>query len=60
MSVELQRTSRRNFEPSIGVMDVMRFACCLFVAILCSLGVAASASADDVLVLGHDGQDPAR
>ncbi len=34
----------------------MRFACCLFVGILCSLGAAASASADDVLVLGHDGK----
>lgn len=56
MSLELQRTSRRNFEPSIGVMGVMRFACCLSVGILCSLGAAASASADDVLVLGHDGK----
>jgi hypothetical protein len=34
----------------------MRFACCLFVGILCSVGVAASASADDVLVLGRDGK----
>jgi hypothetical protein len=32
----------------------MRFACCLFVAILCSLG-AAPAFADDVVVLGRDG-----
>src|SRR6185295_12664090 len=55
MSWELQRTSRRNFEPSIGVLGVMRFACCLFVGMLCSLSAAASASADDVLVLGRDG-----
>ncbi len=34
----------------------MRFACCLFVGILCSLSAAASASASDVLVLGRDGQ----
>jgi hypothetical protein len=32
----------------------MRFACCLFVVIVCSLG-AAPAFADDVVVLGRDG-----
>ena len=41
-------------------MGVMRIACCLFVAILCSLVGAASASADDVLVLGKDGKAPSR
>src|SRR3954447_14075174 len=54
MGRRLQRTSRRNFEPSIGVLGIMRFACCLFVAIVCSLG-AAPAFADDVVVLGRDG-----
>jgi hypothetical protein len=34
----------------------MRFACCLFVVMLCTLGAAAPASADDVLVLGKDGK----
>jgi hypothetical protein len=33
----------------------MRFACCLFVVIVCSAAGAATASADDVLVLGIDG-----
>ena len=42
----------------------MRIACCVFVAMLCSLAGAASASADQVLVLGKDGrvysrEDPA-
>jgi D-glucuronyl C5-epimerase-like protein len=41
-------------------MGVMRIACCLFVAILCSLGGAAAASADEVLVLGKDGRVYAR
>jgi len=34
----------------------MRIACCVFVAIVCSLVGAASASAGEVLVLGKDGQ----
>jgi hypothetical protein len=34
----------------------MRFACCLFVVMVFSLGAAAAASADDVLVLGKDGK----
>jgi hypothetical protein len=34
----------------------MRIACCVFVTMLCSLAGGASASADDVLVLGRDGQ----
>jgi hypothetical protein len=34
----------------------MRIACCLTVAVLCSLVPAAAASADDVLVLGRDGK----
>jgi D-glucuronyl C5-epimerase-like protein len=38
----------------------MRIACCVFVVLLCSLGGAASAAADDVLVLGRDGQVHAR
>jgi hypothetical protein len=38
----------------------MRIACCLFVTMLCSLAGAASASADEVLVLGRDGQVHAR
>ena len=56
MSSGLQHKTRRNFEPSIGVMGVMRIACCLLVAVLCSLLPAAAASADDVLVLGRDGK----
>src|SRR6185312_9458144 len=36
-------------------MGVMRCACCLFVVIVCSAAGAATASADDVLVLGIDG-----
>src|SRR3954447_18404027 len=56
MSVGLQHGSRRNFEPSIGVMGLMRIACCVIVGILCSLVPAGAASADDVLVLGRDGQ----
>ena len=64
MSKRLQRTSRRNFEPSIGVVGVMRIACCVFVAVVCSLVGAASASAGQVQVLGKDGrltsrEDPA-
>src|ERR1044071_4023185 len=55
MSFLLQRTSRRNFEPSIGVLGVMRCACCLFVAIVCSIG-ASPAFAEDVIVLGRDGK----
>ena len=34
----------------------MRIACCLIVALVCSLVPAAAASADDVLVLGRDGK----
>jgi D-glucuronyl C5-epimerase-like protein len=34
----------------------MRFACCVFVVMLCSLGAAVPASADDVLVLSKDGK----
>ena len=34
----------------------MRIACCVFVAMLRSLAGAASASADQVLVLGKDGR----
>jgi hypothetical protein len=56
MSEGLQHTTRRNFEPSIGVMGGMRVLCCVFVAVLCSLGGAATASADEVLVLGIDGK----
>ena len=54
MARALQRTSRRNFEPSIGVMGVMRIACCVFVAVLCSLAWPRRPrrAADDVLVLG--------
>jgi hypothetical protein len=36
-------------------MEVMRFACCLFVVIVCSAAGAATASADNVVVLGIDG-----
>jgi D-glucuronyl C5-epimerase C-terminus len=38
----------------------MRIACCVFVAMLCSLVGAASASAGEVLVLGKDGRVYAR
>jgi hypothetical protein len=56
MSVRLQHGTRRNFEPSIGVLGVMRIACCLIVGVLCSLVPAAAASAGDVLLLGRDGK----
>jgi hypothetical protein len=36
-------------------MEVMRIACCLCVAVVCSLIAPAGAAADDVLVLGRDG-----
>ena len=38
----------------------MRIACCVFVTVLCMLGGATSAAADDVLVLGRDGTVHAR
>ena len=62
MKIGLQRKPRRNFEPSIGVMGVMRTACCGFVAVLCSLAWAAPAMAadHDVLKLGSDGRVHAR
>ena len=62
MKIELQRKPRRNFEPSIGVMSVMRTVRCGFVAVLCSLAWAAPAAAadHDVLMLGSDGRVHAR
>ena len=49
MKMALQRKPRRNFEPSIGVMGVMRTVRCGFVAVLCRLVWAApAAAADDV------------
>jgi DNA-binding transcriptional ArsR family regulator len=52
----VQREPRRNFEPSIGVMGVMRNSRCACLALLAALALAAPASADDVLVLGEDGR----
>jgi hypothetical protein len=42
-------------EPSIGLMTVVRIACCVVVCILCSLFAAAAAQAAPVLVMGRDG-----
>jgi len=56
MEIRLQRDPRRNFEPSIGVMGVMRLARSLCIALLALLACAAPAAADDVLVLGKDGR----
>jgi D-glucuronyl C5-epimerase C-terminus len=56
MEIVLQREPRRNFEPSIGVMGVMRTSWYACLALLAALAVAAPASADEVLVLGKDGR----
>jgi D-glucuronyl C5-epimerase C-terminus len=45
----------RSGEPSIGLMPTMRIACCVIVAVLCSLA-ASPAEAAPVLVLGKDGR----
>ena len=49
----MQRERRRNFEPSIGLITLVRVACLTLIAVL---ACAAPAAADEVLVLGKDGR----
>ena len=52
----MQPEPGRNFEPSIGLIVLMPVARCLSLALIVLFAAAAPAAAEDVLVLGKDGE----